>query len=113
MGRPELFRFFQIPFLSYSYTAFNLLAMFTAALFANLLLATVALAAPKGRIGDRINRRRSGAHQSRPLQVSDGPAAAASNTSHVDYSSNWTGAVLITSAVRPARHLLYWICSID
>jgi len=67
--------------------------MLATALVANLLLATAALAAPKGRMGDRIARRRAGTHLSRPLELTDGP----SNSTHADYSSNWTGAVLIAT----------------
>lgn len=108
-GMPDLSRFFQIPLVAHSFPASALLVMFTAALFANLLLATAALAAPKGRLGNRINRRR-GAHQSKPLQVSEGPAATASNSSHVEYSSNWAGAVVTVSAVRSGVFLLLSIC---
>jgi len=62
--------------------------VFTASLL-NVLFASAALAAPS--LSDRIARRRVGSHMSRPLQPVEGPTR--SNTSHVEYSSNWAGAV--------------------
>ncbi|KIL61663.1 hypothetical protein M378DRAFT_82209 [Amanita muscaria Koide BX008] len=62
-------------------------------LLSTLLLASTAFAAPEG----QVRRRRAAGRQSQPLKrlqttgVSD--ASAASNTSHVQYSSNWAGAV--------------------
>ncbi|KAH9931533.1 peptidase G1, partial [Fomitopsis serialis] len=41
----------------------------------------------------RLARRRSGVRQSHPLQLSESEHAASSNASHVEYSSNWAGAV--------------------
>lgn len=74
--------------------------MLATVLIANVLLATSALAAPRGKGSNLANRvaRRAGAHQSKPLQLSEGPAAQNSNISNVEYSSNWAGAVVITSA---------------
>ncbi|KIL61680.1 hypothetical protein M378DRAFT_82243 [Amanita muscaria Koide BX008] len=64
------------------------------------LLASAAFAAPEGQV--RRTRRAAG-RQTKPFQriqitgVSD--ASAASNVSHVEYSSNWAGAVLEYPAV--------------
>ena len=77
--------------------------MFAVALFTQLLLATAAFAVPtsKERFAQRASRRASGfAHQSQPKALIETPTAAVSNTSHVEYSSNWAGAVLVASKVR-------------
>ncbi|KAF8314021.1 concanavalin A-like lectin/glucanase [Clavulina sp. PMI_390] len=62
-----------------------------------LLVSTTALAAPKGGLAERVARRAGGIHKSRPLKLIESPAAASSNTSHVQYSSNWSGAVLVAN----------------
>lgn len=66
------------------------------ALLSNLLLASVALAAPSSnsRMEARLERRREG-RQSQPLKAVDpsGLAPLTTNASHVEYSSNWAGAV--------------------
>ena len=59
------------------------------ALLSNLLLASAALAAPSSRLAARIARRREG-RQSQPLNRVESAAGA---VSHVEYSSNWAGAV--------------------
>ena len=59
------------------------------ALFTNLLLASVALAAPSSQLEARLARRREN-RQSQPIQRIESPAA---NVSNVGYSSNWAGAV--------------------
>ena len=77
--------------------------MVAIALLAQVLLATAAFAVPtsKERFAQRAARRASGlSHQSRPKQVSTSAISAASNASHVEYSSNWAGAVLVASKVR-------------
>ena len=80
--------------------------MFAATLLCQVLLATAAFAIPtsKERFAQRAARRASGlAHQSQPKQfISSGPAVegALGNVSHVEYSSNWAGAVLVASKVR-------------
>lgn len=74
--------------------------MVFAAVLVQALLATAAFASPAERRANRIARRASGIHQSRPLQVSDGALGSlANNASHVSYSSNWSGAVLNSAAV--------------
>ncbi|KAF8886434.1 peptidase A4 family-domain-containing protein [Gymnopilus junonius] len=67
--------------------------VFALALLSNLLLATAALAAPS-RLGARLERRRAG-RQSQPIRLleSNHLDNLASNASHVEYSSNWAGAV--------------------
>lgn len=78
--------------------------MFGATLLCQVLLATAAFAVPtsKERFAQRLSRRASGLqHQSHPKQFI-GPAAevnAITNNSHVEYSSNWAGAVLVASKV--------------
>ena len=75
---------------------------FAATLFAQVLLATAALAVPTSneRFADRLARRASGlTRQSLPKQPSEN---LITNTSHVEYSSNWAGAVLVASKVHPA-----------
>ncbi|KAF8184452.1 glutamic protease [Pholiota molesta] len=63
-------------------------AVFLAAIF---LFTDVAVARPS-RLQERIAARQQRA--SRPLARVEGPLTAAGNTSHVEYSSNWSGAVL-------------------
>lgn len=71
--------------------------VFIAALLSNVLLASVALARPS--LSDRLARR-SGAHQSQPRRGVDANSNAVhTNTSHVEYSSNWSGAVLVATKV--------------
>lgn len=67
--------------------------MFFAAVLLQTILATAAFAAPSGRLAKRLERRREGSHLSKPVQFVDGHIPATSNTSHVEYSSNWAGAV--------------------
>ncbi|EPQ54086.1 hypothetical protein GLOTRDRAFT_62581 [Gloeophyllum trabeum ATCC 11539] len=69
--------------------------MFALTLLSYALLATSALARPSG-LSDRLARRAAGSHLTRPLQRVASPEALASNTSHVEYSSNWAGAVYDT-----------------
>ena len=66
------------------------------ALFTNLLLASVALAAPSSQLEARLARRREN-RQSQPIQRIESPAA---NVSNVGYSSNRAGAVWDKSDVR-------------
>ncbi|PPQ69984.1 hypothetical protein CVT26_013271 [Gymnopilus dilepis] len=66
--------------------------VYAIAILSNLLLASAALAAPS-RLEQRLARRRAG-RQSQPIRLLDsGLESLASNTSHVEYSSNWAGAV--------------------
>jgi hypothetical protein len=66
--------------------------MFTSQLFTLALLATGALAAPRSNLSKRLERRN--ARGSRLLEGRETHAVTlAGNTSHVDYSSNWSGAV--------------------
>ena len=71
--------------------------MFVATLFVQALFAAAALALPSGkeRFASRAARREGGLRQSLPRQ-------AASNASHVEYSSNWAGAVWNSPKVRPS-----------
>ncbi|KAH9834761.1 peptidase A4 family-domain-containing protein [Rhodofomes roseus] len=64
--------------------------MIATSFFSFVLLATAAVAAPKGRLAERLARRAEGAHQSRPMVVEQ---PELSNVSQVSYSSNWAGAV--------------------
>ncbi|KZT68799.1 hypothetical protein DAEQUDRAFT_727452 [Daedalea quercina L-15889] len=67
-------------------------AMFATALLTSVLLAAAAAAAPSdSRLAQRVASRRSGTRLTRPLQAIDTPALT--NSSNVEYSSNWAGAV--------------------
>lgn len=65
-------------------------------LLSNLLLASVALAAPSSRLEARLARRREN-RQSQPINRLESPAGTVSN---VEYSSNWAGAVWAEGDVR-------------
>ncbi|TFK87241.1 aspergillopepsin [Polyporus arcularius HHB13444] len=74
--------------------------MFAATLLCQVLLATAAFAIPTSeqRFAQRAARRATGfAHQSQPNTLSEGTAQTnlVTNTSHVAYSPNWAGAVLV------------------
>ncbi|KAI0668111.1 aspergillopepsin [Trametes maxima] len=76
---------------------------FAAALLCQVLVATAAFAIPtsRERLAQRVARRAAGAHLSHPKQPTAGPVAevgALSNVSHVEFSSNWAGAVLIANS---------------
>ena len=74
--------------------------MFAAKLLSVVVLAASALAAPKGGLADRVARRAAGSHLTRPVQLVEHPEVTElTNVSHVEYSSNWAGAVLSTSSV--------------
>ena len=66
--------------------------MFVTALFVQALVATAALAIPtsKERLEQRVATRNGGVRQSLPRQT---------NTTHVEYSSNWAGAVYNSARV--------------
>ena len=66
------------------------------ALFTNLLLASVALAAPSSQLGARLAHRREN-RQSQPIQRIDSPVGDVSN---IHYTVNWAGAGLNKSEVR-------------
>lgn len=72
----------------------SLIVMIVATLLANVLLASAVLARPS--LKNRIERRKAGAHQSRPLNriIEDGKT----NHTNVEYSSNWAGAVYNSAA---------------
>ena len=82
--------------------------MLAVTLLCQVLLATAAFAIPtsKDRFAQRTARRAAGiAHQSQPKALSEGVHQVdnlITNTSHVDYSSNWAGAVLVASKVSSA-----------
>ncbi|EIN07874.1 hypothetical protein PUNSTDRAFT_114298 [Punctularia strigosozonata HHB-11173 SS5] len=71
--------------------------MLATALLSFALLATSAFGIPTAaeRKTARLERRRLGVHQSRPKVSSEN---LITNTSHVEYSSNWAGAVLSSSS---------------
>ncbi|KAI1792539.1 acid proteinase [Ganoderma leucocontextum] len=75
--------------------------MFAATLLCQMLLATAAFAVPtsKERFAQRVARRAAGLpRQTLPKQlVTTEATALAGNVSHVEYSSNWAGAVLSES----------------
>ncbi|KZT03720.1 uncharacterized protein LAESUDRAFT_729021 [Laetiporus sulphureus 93-53] len=71
--------------------------MFGASLFSYLLLATAAVAAPRGtRLAERIARRATGSHRSQPLKVIE-QSIVGDVTNDVQYSPNWAGAVYAES----------------
>ena len=76
---------------------------------ATLALAGSALAAPKmsnrERFARRLERRAAG-RSSQPKIASEGLAALATNNSHVEYSTNWAGAVLSKTTVSRISSLL-------
>ncbi|KAF8313006.1 hypothetical protein DL93DRAFT_2081712 [Clavulina sp. PMI_390] len=68
--------------------------MLSTTVLANLLLATAALAAPKGGLGDRIARRANGGvRRTNLIQKVEHSTVPGTEASNVEYSSNWTGAV--------------------
>lgn len=79
--------------------------MFAATLLCQVLLAAAAFAVPtsKERFAQRVARRAGGlSRQTLPKQLVATEAttlAANANVSHVEYSSNWAGAVLSKSTV--------------
>ncbi|KAI0656093.1 acid proteinase [Cubamyces menziesii] len=74
--------------------------MIFAALVCQVLVATAAFALPSSRerLAQRIARRAAGAHQSLPKQLSSGPTTAVSNATNAEFSSNWSGAVLVSGS---------------
>jgi len=69
----------------------------SAAVFSQVLLAASALAAPRLSSRDRFERRlsrRAAGRQSQPRLPATGIAPEVSNSSNVEYSSNWAGAVI-------------------
>ena len=80
--------------------------MFAAKLLTVVVFATSALAAPKGGLAERIARRADRSRLTRPVQLVEQPEVVElTNVSHVEYSSNWAGAVLSTSSVSRLRGL--------
>ena len=74
--------------------------MFVAKLFSLIVFAASALAAPKGRLADRVARRADRSRLTRPVQlIAQTDVVEFTNISHPEYSSNWAGAVLSTGAV--------------
>ena len=77
--------------------------MLATTLLFQVLLATAAFAIPtsKERLAERVARRASGfAHQTRPNQVLARPVTEEqSNSTHAEFSSNWSGAVLVAGSV--------------
>lgn len=78
--------------------------MFGAAFLTQLLLVTAAFAIPtsKERLAQRVARRAAGAHLTSPKQTTAHTfteGELATNATHAEFSSNWSGAVLVAGAV--------------
>ncbi len=78
--------------------------MFGSALLIQVLLATAAFAIPtsKERLAERVARRAARSHLTQPKQLVVHPVSeeqATGNTTHAEFSSNWSGAVLVAGAV--------------
>ncbi|KAH7881434.1 concanavalin A-like lectin/glucanase domain-containing protein [Lentinula edodes] len=74
--------------------------MFSAAFFVQVLLATAVFAIPSGkqRMASRRSRRSEVTRQSKPVNLIANPqTTTVTNASHVEYSENWAGAVLVAS----------------
>ncbi|KAJ3713749.1 acid proteinase [Lentinula guzmanii] len=71
--------------------------MLSAAFLVQALLATAAFAIPSGkeRMASRRSRRSDVTRQSKPVNLITNPQTT--NVSHVEYSENWAGAVLVAS----------------
>ncbi|KAH9940061.1 acid proteinase [Epithele typhae] len=71
--------------------------MFASAFLVNVLLATAAFAIPtsRERLNQRVARRLGLDHQSGVKVASSSDIAATGNTTHAEFSSNWSGAVLV------------------
>ncbi|KZT03722.1 uncharacterized protein LAESUDRAFT_814569 [Laetiporus sulphureus 93-53] len=71
--------------------------MFAVTLLSYVLLATTAVAAPRGSgLAGRIARRRAGSHLSQPLKAVE--HSADTGVTNVEYSSNWAGAAYAESS---------------
>lgn len=81
--------------------------MFITTLFVQALVATAAFALPSGRerLDKRVAMRNGGLRQGVPRQIVE--KNLATNVSHVEYSSNWAGAVLNSAKVRSFRCSFY------
>lgn len=82
--------------------------MFSAAFFVQALLATAVFAIPSGkqRMASRRSRRSDVTRQSKPVNLIANPqTTTVTNASHVEYSENWAGAVLVASTVSTAISL--------
>ncbi|KAJ3808231.1 acid proteinase [Lentinula lateritia] len=74
--------------------------MFSVAFFVQALLATAVFAIPSGkqRMASRRSRRSNVTRQSKPVNLITNPqTTTVTNASHVEYSENWAGAVLVAS----------------
>jgi hypothetical protein len=71
---------------------------FSTVLLSEVLLATAVLAAPRGNLAARVARRAekpTSTRQGQPIKRVDGPGVSSTdNITEVEYSSNWSGAVL-------------------
>jgi hypothetical protein len=74
---------------------------FATALLAQVLLVSTTFAIPSSRerLEQRVARRAAGTHLTQPKQSVPGPEAAVSNGTNAEFSSNWSGAVLIAGSV--------------
>jgi hypothetical protein len=72
--------------------------MVSASLFSLVLLATTALAVPS-RLSDRVSRRRENGRRSRPVQDLQVAVSNSTQGAQAQYSSNWSGAVLVANSV--------------
>ena len=82
--------------------------MFATTFLVNVLLATAAFAipSPRERLNERVARRAAGlTRQSNPKIASVSPVAATSNATNAEFSSNWSGAVLVAGSVSRTVYL--------
>jgi hypothetical protein len=84
--------------------------VFAAALFVSGLLASAAMAAPRGAgLQSRIQSRKAGTRRSHPLTLVGGDEPAVKgNSSNEQYSSNWAGAVFDSYPSVYNFHHAYW-----
>ncbi|GAW02693.1 acid proteinase [Lentinula edodes] len=91
---------FEVSQCFYSTRTNLLCTMFSAAFFVQVLLATAVFAIPSGkqRMASRRSRRSEVTRQSKPVNLIANPqTTTVTNASHVEYSENWAGAVLVAS----------------
>ncbi|KAI0325216.1 acid proteinase [Cubamyces sp. BRFM 1775] len=76
--------------------------MLASTLFFQVFAAVLVAGIPTSseRLAQRVARRSAGTHQSQPMQVV-APDAAVSGASDVDYTANWSGAVVYTTTDAP------------
>lgn len=79
--------------------------MLSAAFFVQTLFASAVLALPSSRerMASRRQRRDGVTRQGKPVNLITEQVLTGGNASHVSYSSNWAGAVLVASTVCTCR----------